>query len=114
MTETGKKTLGRPPTMPAPRETILASAARLFGERGFEQTSLMDVARAVGVSKAAVYHYFQSKQVLYDEIVIGLLEGLADHVAERVRAEPDPAQRLKTFMLAHADYFDQNYTAFVT
>ena len=99
--------------MEAPRETIIAHAARLFAERGFEQTSLQDVASAVGVSKAAVYHYFRSKQVIYDEIVVGLLEGLHDYVEPLVREEPLVERRVATFMRAHAEYFEANYAGFV-
>lgn len=114
MMESKKVVLGRPPSMEAPRETILAFAARLFAEKGFEQTSLQDVARAVGISKAAVYHYFQSKQVIYDEIVVGLLEGLHEYVQEKLDSNPIADERLSIFMRSHAEYFERNYIAFVT
>lgn len=113
MAET-KKALGRPPTMEAPRETILAHASRLFAEKGFDQTSLNDIARSVGVSKAAVYHYFPSKNALYEEIIVGLLDGLHDFVRDSI-GEIEPAEeRLARFMRAHATYFERNYTAFAT
>lgn len=100
--------------MDAPRATIISCAARLFAERGFEQTSLQDVAGAVGMSKAAVYHYFRSKQVIYDEIVVGLLEGLHERVEPKVLAETRPEERVAVFMRAHAEYFEENYVGFVT
>ena len=109
-----KKALGRPPTMDAPRETILAHAATLFAENGFELTSLNDIARSVGVSKAAVYHYFSSKQALYEEIIVGLLDGLHEFVTEAIGAGGSAEERLALFMRAHATYFENNYTAFAT
>lgn len=114
MAEPKRASVGRPPSMEAPREFILANAARLFAEKGFEQTSLQDVAKAVGVSKAAVYHYFQSKQAIYDEIVVGLLERLFEYVRERVESEDLAEQKLAIFMRSHAEYFEANYVAFVT
>lgn len=109
-----KKTLGRPATIDMPRETILAHASRLFADIGYERTSLNDVARSVGLSKAAVYHYFPTKQVIYEAIVANLLQRLHDHVKARVDRADGHAARLRTFMLAHAEYFEAHHTEFVT
>lgn len=109
-----KAPVGRPPTITAPRKTILTHAARLFAERGFEQTSLEDVGRSVGVSKAAVYYYFPSKQDLYDEIAIGLLEGLYAHVRGVVGAAGPEEDPVALFMRAHAEYFEENFEGFAT
>ena len=114
MAEQKKATLGRPATIVAPRETILASAAKLFAQRGFEGTSLQDVAAAVGISKAAVYHYFPTKQVIYDEIVIDLLTRLRAHVTNHLDREATFGEQLRQLMTAHAEFFEQNYTEFVT
>lgn len=105
--------VGRPPTMEAPRETILARAAGLFAEHGYEGTSLQQVAAAVGITKAAIYHYFPTKQVMYEAIVVDLLARLDAHVRAAVDAV-DHAGRLRQIMLHHAEFFENNYTAFVT
>ncbi len=114
MTKLAKRAPGRPPTIEAPRQTILAYAARLFAENGYEQTSLQDVAASVGMSKAAVYHYFPTKQTIYDEIVFDLLGGLLRHVRAGVDNAGSDVDRLQAFMVAHADYFEDNYISFVT
>jgi AcrR family transcriptional regulator len=85
----------------------------LFAENGFENTSLQDVGRSVGVSKAAVYHYFPSKQDMYDEIVVGLLQGLYRHVEAAVAGARDE-DLVAIFMRSHADYFERNFSGFVT
>jgi AcrR family transcriptional regulator len=114
MNQTKKAPVGRPPTIDDARMTILAHAARLFAEHGFEQTSLQEVGKSVGVSKAAVYHYFPSKQDMYDEIVIGLLEGLNNHVKTAVKEARSGEDRVAAFMRAHAEYFDRNFEGFAT
>ena len=107
--------VGRPSSMDAPRETILRVASNLFAHGGFAATSLMDIASAVGVSKAAVYHYFPTKQVIYEAIVTDLLQRLHDHVAAALPPESEPAaQRLQAAMRAHAEFFESNYTEYVT
>ena len=105
---------GRPPTLPAPRERILDAAAREFAQRGYEGSSVADLAAAIGVSKAAIYHYYPTKQDIYDAIILEVLQGLSETVrAEAQRAEPGLA-RLRAFMLAHARYFERHHARFVT
>lgn len=47
------------------RTEILDAAARLFAERGYEGTSMADLADLVGLRKASLFHHFASKEVLY-------------------------------------------------
>ena len=44
------------------RERILTVAARLFSEKGFNATSIRDIANELGVTKAALYYHFTSKE----------------------------------------------------
>src|SRR5205814_4620372 len=57
--------IGRlPKSMSARREELTRTAARLFAERGYHGTSLADVAEAVGMQKASLYHHIQTKEDL--------------------------------------------------
>jgi len=47
---------------------ILSAANRVFGERGYRQATMDDVAKKLGVSKGAIYLYFASKEELFEEI----------------------------------------------
>jgi AcrR family transcriptional regulator len=56
------------------REKILATAARLFAEQGYENTSISQVARAAKVSKALIFWYFETKEQLYRSALRKTLE----------------------------------------
>ncbi len=59
-----------PGTLPPARERkLLATAAREFATSGFEGASLNAVIRTCGMSKSSFYHYFDSKQALFDHVV---------------------------------------------
>lgn len=63
--------IGRPPATVDGRtvpERLVGAAQELFAERGFESTSVQDVVAAAGVTKGAMYHYFDSKDDLLAEI----------------------------------------------
>jgi AcrR family transcriptional regulator len=58
------------------RESLLRVAVGLFNERGFDGTSMDDLARELGVTKAAIYHHVPSKQELLRLAVDRVLDGL--------------------------------------
>lgn len=78
------------------RQRLLGEATRLFAARGFEGTSVQEIVLAAGVTKGAMYHYFDSKDDLLHEIYgrvlrmqMERLTGIADGpgtVAERLHA----------------------------
>jgi AcrR family transcriptional regulator len=60
----------QPEQIEARRLSITRAAAELFEARGFEGASLSAIARAAGVSKAAVYRYFESKEAIFLELLL--------------------------------------------
>ncbi|TQJ95044.1 TetR/AcrR family transcriptional regulator [Achromobacter sp. SLBN-14] len=105
---------GRPPTLAAPRERILEEAAKLFARSGYDGSSISDLAAAIGVSKAAIYHYYPTKQDIYDAIILEVLEGLTQTVGREVASAVGGVARLRAFMVGHARYFEQHHAQFVT
>ena len=51
------------------KELILEEALKQFSEKGFAGTSMRDIARPLGITKAALYKHFESKQQIFDRIV---------------------------------------------
>ena len=79
------------PTLTPAKTRIVDAAVALFAERGVGGTSLQMIADAIGVTKAAVYHQFQTK----DEIVLAVAEGeLArlEAVLDAAETEPTPEE----------------------
>ena len=56
------------------RQEILRTAARLFQQRGYDATSMNDVAAALKLSKGGLYHHFQSKDEILFEIMNHAME----------------------------------------
>ncbi|MCU1659434.1 MAG: TetR family transcriptional regulator [Pseudonocardiales bacterium] len=66
----------------ATRTAILEQAAALFATKGFDGTSLSDIAAAAGLTRPAVYHYFGSKEELLAGLIAEMSSGAADRMEE--------------------------------
>ncbi|MBD9541481.1 TetR/AcrR family transcriptional regulator [Ensifer sp. ENS04] len=105
---------GRPPVYENAKEKILAQAAKHFAQSGYENSSINDLAKSLKVSKAAIYHYYPTKQEIYDAIIVNTLDSLMEAVKDEVEKTPEPRYRLRSFMVAHARFFEKNYWNFLT
>lgn len=97
----------RSPTFEQQRDAIRASAARLFARHGYPVTPIAELARACGVSKALLYHYYRDKEQLLFDIADRYLDSLLAIVAA-VDAQPLPApvrlrRLIERFMAAYED-----------
>ena len=85
------------------RQEILRTAARLFQQQGYDATSMNDVASALKVSKAGLYHHFQSKDEILFELMNHALNITQERVVDRVRGIVDPQERLRMLVRLHVD-----------
>src|SRR5580704_3747230 len=56
---------------------ILKAAEKEFGTRGFDATTIDDIAVRAGVAKGAVYHHFDSKEEIFEQVLDSILAGIA-------------------------------------
>ncbi|HWD83725.1 MAG TPA: TetR/AcrR family transcriptional regulator [Kribbella sp.] len=87
---------------------ILEAAERIFGERGYQGTSMDDVAAQVGVSKPLIYQYYGSKDGLFLACLARLRGHLLETVADAVMAAPDAEDALYAGFLAWFTFLDEH------
>jgi len=85
------------------RQEILRTAARLFQQRGYDATSMNDVAAALKLSKGGLYHHFQSKDEILFEIMDHAMEITQERVINPVRGIADAEERLRALIRLHIE-----------
>jgi AcrR family transcriptional regulator len=103
------------------RERILNAALNLFIDKGFDKTSLREIAEQLGVTKAALYYHFASKEDILMALHLRLHEFGAEALTQLGDQEPTPARwadlldQVIDQMLAHRKIFllhERNQAAF--
>jgi TetR/AcrR family transcriptional regulator, cholesterol catabolism regulator len=84
------------------RAEICRTAAHIFRTRGYDATSVGELARALKMTKAGLYHYFTGKEALLYEILSFGLDQVRDEITAPVRGLRDPEARLRELVVRHA------------
>lgn len=82
-------------------QEIFRTAAELMVQRGYVGTSMGDLAKAVGMTKAGLYHHISSKQDMLFQILLHAMEGLEIAVIEPAKLLEDPEERLREMIRLH-------------
>lgn len=82
---------------------ICRTAARVFYDKGYDGASMQDIAEAVGLTKAGLYHHVGSKDRLLFEIMNYGMDILDETVISKVRQIVEPKERLRQTIAGHID-----------
>lgn len=77
------------------REQILQSAAKIFATEGFDRSSMAQLAKECGISKANIYHYYDSKDAILFDILDSYLSDLRDLILATDVEGLSPEDRLR-------------------
>ncbi len=102
-----------------PEETerkIIAAAAKLFMEKGYENTSINDIIRELGgLTKGAIYHHFKSKEEIYDAVLYQITASNDDAAVEiMARDDLNGREKLKAVLSNSLHYaMQEDYASIV-
>jgi AcrR family transcriptional regulator len=92
------------------RQRIIEEAARLFVHKGFYGTSIANLADAVGLTKGALYHHFESKDAIFFAVVAMVRDTWNAAVVRDVMEERDALRRLAALLDNHTRLVGENET----
>ncbi|MGD9046576.1 MAG: TetR/AcrR family transcriptional regulator, partial [Anaerolineae bacterium] len=92
----------------AGRQCILDQAQQLFFAHGYHGVSIRDIVQACGLSNAALYYHFGSKQNLYAEVIRGFVASVVQPVQEAEAGNGSSRERLTRMVLAFARFSSES------
>jgi AcrR family transcriptional regulator len=94
------------------KQQLLDAAARLFAERGYADTRVLDIVRAAGVAKGLFYWYFENKEALFKELAENIRQALRRQQGHAMDPDAPALVRIRqgveasvAFMAEHAHFF---------
>jgi AcrR family transcriptional regulator len=96
------------------QQDILDVAARLFSLRGFDGTSMSEIANGSGMLKGSLYYYFKSKRDLAVKVIGGYLEESIGNLGKILDLESSYTEKLQLAIHSHITFFGDNlpFTSF--
>jgi AcrR family transcriptional regulator len=79
----------------ATRTQVLATATRLFAEKGYEDVSIELILKECGISKGALYHHFRNKEAVFEAALEGVEARIVETVASRSKSAANPLDALR-------------------
>ena len=90
------------------REELLAIAAALFAEKGYRSTTVRDIADAAGILSGSLYHHFDSKESMLDEILRSFQDELFAAYADVLASDDDARTKLERVVRLSFQAIDQH------
>jgi TetR/AcrR family fatty acid metabolism transcriptional regulator len=90
---------------PARSDSILETAADLFGESGYNAVRMEDIATRAGVAKGTLYLYFKNKDDLFLALILRRMTDLLQQIRHKASTAATPEAKLKILVHECIDYF---------
>ncbi len=83
------------------RQMVIDTAVKIFHQKGYRAATLDDVAKELGLTKPALYHYVSSKENLLSQIYLQALERFFSYIYEIPSLELSPTEKMRLFIRRH-------------
>lgn len=91
-----------------PKKQIITQVAQnIFSTNGLLKTTVGEIAKAARMGKASLYHYFQSKEEIFKEVVEQENRFLKEKIREAVNRETTPQKKMKIYILKKMEYLNE-------
>lgn len=91
-----------------PKKQIITQVAQnIFSRNGLLKTTVDEIAKAARMGKASLYHYFQSKEEIFKDVVEQENRFLKEKIREAIINEDTPQKKMKTYILKKMEYLKE-------
>ena len=95
------------------KDELLEAAARLFRRKGFDGTSMQDIAKEVGILKGSIYYHFSSKNEIFREVLTNGIDPVLKISTRLLQESLSPRAKLEKFLRNHLGYIMEHNDSLV-
>jgi AcrR family transcriptional regulator len=89
------------------RKRIIITAGQIFSRYGFKKTTMDEIARALKMGKSSVYYYFDSKEDIFEAVVLYEANLLRNELTKAIKSVESPIDKMKNYVFVRMKSFEK-------
>jgi AcrR family transcriptional regulator len=89
------------------RKKIITTAGQIFSRYGFRKTSMDEIAKALKMGKSSIYYYFESKEAIFESVVLNEANILRSNLTSTIKAVDSPIDKMRNYVFVRMKSFEK-------
>jgi len=89
------------------RKKVIITAGQIFSRYGFKKTTMDEIARALKMGKSSIYYYFESKEEIFEAVVLYEANILRNELTTAIKSVESPIEKLKNYVFVRMKSFEK-------
>lgn len=89
------------------RKKIINTAGQIFSRYGFRKTSMDEIAKALKMGKSSIYYYFESKEAIFESVVLNEANILRSNLTTTIKAVDSPIDKMRDYVFVRMKSFEK-------
>jgi len=89
------------------RKKIIVTSGQIFSRYGFRKTTMDEIARALKMGKSSVYYYFQSKEEIFEAVVLYEANILRNELTKAIKSVESPVDKMRSYIFVRMKAFEK-------
>lgn len=89
------------------RKKIIKTAGQIFSRYGFKKTTMEEIARALKMGKSSIYYYYQSKEDIFEAVVLNEANILRNELTAAIKEVDSPIGKMKNYVFVRMKSFEK-------
>jgi AcrR family transcriptional regulator len=89
------------------RKKIIITAGQIFSHYGFKKTTMDEIANALKMGKSSIYYYFESKEEIFEAVVLYEANLLRNELTTAIKAVESPVEKVRNYVFVRMKSFEK-------
>jgi AcrR family transcriptional regulator len=89
------------------RRKIIVTAGTIFSRYGFKKTTMDEIARALKMGKSSIYYYFESKEEIFEAVVLHEANILRNELTTAIKSVDSPVEKMRNYVFVRMKSFEK-------
>jgi AcrR family transcriptional regulator len=89
------------------RKKVIVSAGKIFSRYGFKKTTMDEIAKALKMGKSSIYYYFESKEEIFEAVVLWEANILRNELTTAIKSVESPTEKMRNYVFVRMKSFEK-------